>query len=217
MPITKFGVVLVLVSWIIFGIFVVLAYVLKNPVLSVLGLIIGIFSIFNMFFFRDPERKIPQDPNAILSPADGKVIQIAEVVENEFFKGQTRRISIFLSVFNVHVNRVPVSGKVEYFRYNKGSFLPAFNEKASEDNEQTAIGILDNSRRKVMFTQIAGIIARRIVCTLREGHQVTAGDRMGMIRYGSRVDVYFDPTQVDVKVSLGDKVKGGETILGEFK
>jgi phosphatidylserine decarboxylase len=217
MPITKFGIVLVLASWIIFGIFVVLAFFLKNPVLSVVGIIIGIFSIFNLFFFRDPERKIPQNPNAIISPADGKIIQIAEVMENEFFKAQTKRISIFLSVFNVHVNRVPVSGKVEYFRYNKGAFLPAFNEKASMENEQAAIGIVDSSGRKVMFTQIAGIIARRIVCTLREGHQVTAGDRMGMIRYGSRVDVYFNPAKVDLKVSLGDKVKGGVTILGEFK
>jgi phosphatidylserine decarboxylase len=217
MPVTKFGIGLVVTSWIIFIIFFVLVFLLKNPVLLVLSIIAGVFSIFNLFFFRDPERKIPLEPNVIISPADGKIIQIAEIIENEFFQTQVRRVSIFLSVFNVHVNRVPITGKVGYFRYHKGSFLPAFKEKASEDNEQTVIGITDSSGRKIMFTQIAGIIARRIVCTLREGHQVKAGERMGMIRYGSRVDVFFNPNEVDLKIHIGDKVKGGETILGVFK
>jgi phosphatidylserine decarboxylase len=217
MPVTKFGIGLVVTSWIIFVIILILAYLLRNPVLLVLVIITGVFSIFNLFFFRDPERKIPSDPNVIISPADGKIIQIAEIIENEFFQTQVRRVSIFLSIIDVHVNRVPVTGKVEYFRYHKGSFVPAFKDKASEENEQTEIGIIDSGGRKIMFTQIAGIIARRIVCTLREGRQVKAGERMGMIRYGSRVDVYFNRNEVDLKIHIGDKVKGGETILGVFK
>lgn len=217
MPITKFGLGLVLGSWVIFTIFLVLAYVIRQPVLVILTILVGLFSLFNLFFFRDPERTIPQDLNLILSPADGKIIQVALVRENEFFKSQVKRVSIFLSVFDVHVNRVPISGTVDYFRYNKGSFLPAFNEKASLDNEQSAIGIIDSLGHKLMFTQIAGIIARRIVCTLREGYDVRAGDRMGMIRYGSRVDIYFNENEVDLKITLGDRVKGGETIIGVFK
>lgn len=177
----------------------------------------GIFSIFNLLFFRDPERKIPADSNLLLSPADGKVIQIVEVKENNFFHSQVMRLSIFLSVFNVHVNRSPISGRVEYFVYHRGSFRPAFKEKASLENEQTAIGIVDEKGHKIMFTQIAGIIARRIVCDLREGYHTRAGERMGMIRYGSRVDVYFLKEEVELKVEVGDAVKGGESILGVFR
>lgn len=182
-----------------------------------MAVIIGIFSCFNMLFFRDPERKTPTDSTLILSPADGKVVQIVEVKEDNFFHCQVIRLSIFLSVFNVHVNRSPVSGRVEYFVYHRGSFLPAFKEKASLENEQTAIGIVDANGHKIMFTQIAGIIARRIVCDLREGHHTQAGERMGMIRYGSRVDVYFLKEEVELKVKVGDSVKGGESIIGVFR
>jgi phosphatidylserine decarboxylase len=179
--------------------------------------LIGIFSCFNLLFFRDPQRTIPDNPQAVLSPADGRVIQIVEVMEDNFFHCKVRRLSIFLSVFNVHVNRSPISGKVEYFNYHKGSFRPAFKENASIVNEQSAIGIVDQEDRKIMFTQVAGIIARRIVCDLREGYHTKAGERMGMIRYGSRVDVYYLPEQLDVKVQIRDKVKGGESIIGVRK
>lgn len=196
---------------------VVLLFILKHPFYLWMAVITGIFSCFNMLFFRDPERKIPADSTLILSPADGKVIQIVELKEDNFFHSQVVRLSIFLSVFNVHVNRSPVSGRVEYFVYHRGSFLPAFKEKASLENEQTAIGIVDANGHKIMFTQIAGIIARRIVCDLREGHYTQAGERMGMIRYGSRVDVYFLKEEVELKVKVGDSVKGGESILGVFR
>ncbi len=217
MPITRYGIALVAGSWAVFIIFLLLALKFRQPVLIVMAVLTGIFSLFNMYFFRDPERTVPEDPNAILSPADGKVVQITEVREDDFFKAPVTRVSIFLSVFNVHVNRVPISGKVEYFRYLPGKFIAAFNEKASLDNEQTVIGIVDSNGRKVMFKQIAGIIARRIVCILREGHRVTSGERMGMIRYGSRVDVFFRPEEVELKVKKGDKVTGGETIIGVFR
>lgn len=216
MLITKYGLGLVLGSWALFAVFLLLAFLFRQPALLIVTGIVFIFSIFNLAFFRDPERVIPDNPQAILSPADGKIIQIEEVNESEFFNSNVTRVSIFLSVFNVHVNRVPVSGRVDYFKYNQGKFLPAFQEKASLDNEQTAIGITREDGQKVMFTQIAGIIARRIICELREGHTVTAGERMGMIRYGSRVDVYFPTAAVELKVKIGDKVTGGESIIGEF-
>lgn len=217
MIIAKYGLGFVISSWLVFFLLFLITYFTKQPALTIMTVLIGIFAFFNVWFFRDPERLIPNDPNAILSPADGKVIQIAEVNEGIFFKTKVKRISIFLSVFNVHVNRVPVSGKVEYFNYHKGSFLPAFKEKASLENEQTAIGIITSDSKKILFTQIAGIIARRIICDLREGNQVTAGERMGMICYGSRVDIYFLDGEVAVKVKEGEKVKGGESIIGVFK
>ncbi len=217
MPITKYGLGLVIGSWTIFFTFFLLMIFFRQPVLIVLTIITALFSIFNLVFFRDPDRTIPVDPEAILSPADGKVIQITRVREAEFFQAEVQRISIFLSVFNVHVNRSPIGGTVEHFTYRRGKFLPAFKEDASLDNEQSAIGIVDIKGRKVMFTQIAGIIARRIICILREGYPTRAGDRMGMIRFGSRVDVYFLEEQVDLKVKPGDVVKGGESIIGVFK
>ena len=217
MIIAKYGLGFVISSWLVFFLLFLITYFTKQPALTIMTVLIGIFAFFNVWFFRDPERLIPNDPNAILSPADGKVIQIAEVNEGIFFKTKVKRISIFLSVFNVHVNRVPVSGKVEYFNYHKGSFLPAFKEKASLENEQTVIGIVTSEGKKILFTQIAGIIARRIICDLREGNQVTAGERMGMICYGSRVDIYFLDGEVAVKVKEGEKVKGGESIIGVFK
>ncbi len=217
MAITKYGLGLVLGSWVLFFVFFMLAVWVRQPVIIGLAILVGLFSVFNMFFFRDPQRQVPQNPAAIISPADGKVVQVTEVNEHDFFKEKVARLSIFLSVFNVHVNRVPVTGRVEYFNYHRGGFAPAFKESASLENEQTVIGIVDESRRKIMFSQIAGLIARRIVCNLREGHEVKAGERMGMIRYGSRVDIFYKPDEVELQVKVGDKVKGGESIIGVFK
>ena len=215
--ITKYGLGIVVSSWMIFVVFLALSFYYRHPILIILAVVSGLFSVFNILFFRDPQRTIPQNPNAILSPADGKIVQITDVEERDFFKTRVKRVSIFLSIFNVHVNRSPISGKVEHFEYRRGAFLPAFKDDASLENEQTAIGIVDEQGRKVMFTQIAGLIARRIVCELREGHTTEAGIRMGMIRYGSRADVYFLTDEVDIKVKTGDKVTGGESIIGEFK
>ncbi len=177
--------------------------------------VFAILTLFNLFFFRDPERHPPNDPHAIISPADGTIVEIKETEEPEYFHGKVRQISIFLSVFNVHVNRIPISGKIDYLAYHKGKFLAAFKEKASLDNEQTAIGISDPYGRRVLFKQIAGLIARRIVYHVSEGQEVTAGQRMGLIRYGSRVDVFFD-LSARVLVKKGQKVVGGETVLARF-
>ncbi len=183
--------------------------------LKILSVILAIVFLFNFYFFRDPERVIPSGENLILSPADGTVVLIEEVEEPYYFKEKVLRVSIFLSVFNVHVNRIPVKGKVEFVKYIKGKFLVAFADKASEENEQSIIGIR-HEKGKILFKQIAGIIARRIVYNVEEGDSVSAGDRFGLIRYGSRVDVFF-PKNTKLNVKLKDKVVGGESILGEFE
>jgi len=173
-----------------------------------------LFSFFTVYFFRDPDRSIPNDENVILSPGDGKVVQIIEVEENTYLQSKARQVSIFLSVFDVHINRIPISGKVGYFNYLKGKFVQAFRPEASVVNEQTIIGI-ENGNCKILFKQIAGILARRIVCNIREGFVVERGKRFGMIKFGSRVDVLM-PLDVEIMVTKNQKVKGGETVLGRY-
>ncbi len=194
-----------------FGIY----YMMPGTATLLLCGVLGFLAVFNLFFFRDPDRNVPNNPLAVVSPADGKVIQISNVVEDEYFGKEVQRISVFLSVFNVHVNRSPISGQVNYFKYKTGRFLAAFNHRASDENEQTEIGMVDQMGHQVLFKQIAGLIARRIVCHLREGAWSKAGERMGLIRYGSRVDVFltFD---AKVLVKKGQVVKAGETILATF-
>lgn len=209
------GIKIITITTIIFISFLLLTYFFPVMLLKILSGILGVIFIFNFYFFRDPERKIPQSDNLILSPADGTVVMIEEVDEPYYFKERVQRVSIFLSVFNVHVNRIPVSGVVEFVKYIKGKFLVAFADKASEENEQSIIGI-QHKKGKILFKQIAGIIARRIVYHVKEKDNVTAGDRFGLIRYGSRVDVFF-PKNAKIKVKLKDKVIGGESILGEFE
>lgn len=173
-----------------------------------------VFFGFTLNFFRDPDRVSPSGDNIVISPADGKVISIKKVSENEFLKGEALQISIFMSPLNVHVNRIPVSGKVAHYRYVPGEFFAAFEDKASEKNEQTIIG-LQSERGKVLFKQIAGFVARRIVCNLQVGDSVSAGERFGMIKFGSRVDV-FVPSSSTPKVTLEQTAVAGETILAEF-
>ena len=174
-----------------------------------------LLTIFVMYFFRDPERAIPDGSGNILSPADGTVVGIKEHFEDEFLHEMCTRVSIFLSVFNVHVNRIPITGAVKYFRYQRGAFVNAYKSDASEINEQTVIGI-ENGKCNILFKQIAGLIARRIVCDVREGNTVNLGERFGIIKFGSRVDIFF-PKNVDVKVKLKEKVKGGQSIIGVIK
>lgn len=169
---------------------------------------------FTANFFRDPERVTPPGEQLVVAPADGKIILIKPATEPEFMKTETTQISIFMSPINVHVNRNPISGIVKYFRYVKGEYFAAFEDKASEKNEKTIIG-LEGSEGKVLFKQIAGFIARRIVCDLKAGDEVKAGERFGMIKFGSRVDV-FVPTSATVKVRLGDTAVAGETVLAEL-
>lgn len=209
------GIKIIIITAIVLLVLLILTYFFPVLGLKILSAILIIIFLFNFYFFRDPERKIPSDDNLILSPADGTVVLIEDVTEPYYFKEKVTRVSIFLSVFNVHVNRIPVNGKVEFVKYLKGKFLVAFADKASEENEQSIIGIM-HKKGKILFKQIAGIIARRIVFHVEEGDSVTAGKRFGLIRYGSRVDVFF-PKNAKIKVNLKDKVIGGESILGEFE
>jgi phosphatidylserine decarboxylase len=177
---------------------------------GLVALALGVF-LFALNFFRDPDRQTPADDNAVISPADGTVVVVKEVAEIRYLKAEAIQISIFMSPLDVHVNRIPISGKVGYFDYVEGKYFAAFEDKASLDNEQTLIGI-DNGKFKVFFKQIAGFIARRIVCTVKVGDDVAAGKRFGMIKFGSRVDV-FVPKNSDIKVSIGQKTTAGESIL----
>ena len=173
--------------------------------------IFGLGFLFVTWFFRDPERRIPNEPNVIVSPADGKITEI--ITENEPINGKLcKRVTIFLSVFNVHVNRVPIEGTIEDIRYNPGKFLAAFNPKASMDNEQNLI-LINNGRTHIFVKQIAGLIARRIVCWPKKGDHYESGQRYGLIRFGSRVDILL-PENTKLSVACGDKVSGGKSIIG---
>lgn len=182
--------------------------------LSSLGWVFLGLGGFVVFFFRDPSRKVPQEEGLLLSPADGRVVKIEPATQDEF-AGWTQ-ISIFLSIFNVHINRTPIAGVVKEKRYNKGKFLAAFNHKASLLNEQNLI-IIETGTSRVAVKQIAGLIARRIVCWISEQDQLATGQRIGLIRFGSRVDVLFPEADVSVLVKKGDRVKGGLSILGRLK
>ena len=168
---------------------------------------------FTIYFFRDPDRT-PQmcGDGVIISPADGKILFVGEVDEPEFLKTRAKMVSIFMSPANVHVNRIPWNGTVRFLKYIKGEYLVAFDEKSSERNERMLIGI-ENKGQRVLFKQIAGFIARRIVCELSDGQGVRAGERFGMIKFGSRVDVLL-PLNCSVKVRMNDKTLAGSTVLG---
>jgi phosphatidylserine decarboxylase len=183
---------------------------------SVITISIGaIIVFFTLWFFRDPERVIPQqalhDSSVLIAPADGKVVEIKETEELEFIKGKAIQISIFLSPLDVHVNRSPVSGTVDFYRYMQGEYLVAWHPKSSELNEQSRIGIT-NPYGKVFFKQITGVLARRIVCTVQKGQVLSAGEKIGMMKFGSRMDILV-PVHTDIKVVIGQTVRGAESIL----
>ncbi|MGE5438865.1 MAG: phosphatidylserine decarboxylase family protein, partial [Bacteroidota bacterium] len=169
--------------------------------------------IFTLYFFRDPERVSPNKDNVVISPADGTVLLVKEVFDDKYIKDKAWQISIFMSPLNVHVNRIPINGKVEYLKYIHGEYLIASHDKASEKNERAEFGI-SSKLGKVFFTQVAGYVARRIVYELKPGDDVKMGERFGMIRFGSRVDVVV-PIGWQVKVKKGENVTAGETILFE--
>ncbi|MBE7415212.1 MAG: phosphatidylserine decarboxylase family protein [Deltaproteobacteria bacterium] len=172
-------------------------------------------AVFVVAFFRDPERESPPDPKAIVSPADGRVIKVERIRDDKFLKADALRICIFMNVFNVHVNRVPASGRVVDVIYNPGRFFNASLDKASLMNEQNAVIMEDRGGRRFAFNQIAGLIARRIVCYARPGMSYGKGERFGMIRFGSRVDVYL-PAGASPNVKVGDKVRAGSSIIGNW-
>ncbi len=167
--------------------------------------------LFTLWFFRDPERTTPAGEHSVISPADGEVVVVRPVREDEFFKGDGIQISIFMSPLNVHVNRFPISGTVTYFQHYPGEYLVAYEDKSSLRNERTLIGV-ENGATKVLFKQIAGFVARRIVAEVKVGDRAVAGQRFGMIKFGSRVDVIL-PTHANVTVKIGEKTVAGETVL----
>ena len=178
-----------------------------------LALLFCVLTFFVTWFFRNPERHIPAGDEIIVSPADGRILKIEEVEGSPFGEGRRRKISIFMNVFNVHVNRAPCSGKIQSIRYHKGRFLSANLEKASELNEKNAILIRTDSGIDIVTIQIAGLIARRIVCWIKEEMHIQKGERFGMIRFGSRLEVIM-PLEAKVSVHEGDRVKAGETPIG---
>lgn len=190
-------------------------FVQNNPLKVTLILIAAVILFLTLNFFRDPERKTPSQKGIIVSPADGKVIVVKKNVSNSFVGDSCNQISIFMSPLNVHVNRIPISGKVEHLRYYEGKFIAAFEDKASENNERMETGIISDGN-KILFTQIAGFLARRIVNDLKINDEVTIGERFGMIKFGSRVDVFVPGNWTPI-VNLNDNVSAGETILFELK
>lgn len=182
------------------------------PVYLILAVLCGLI----LYFFRDPDRNTPEDDNLIVSPADGTVVLIQEVEEPEYMKNKVTQVSIFLSPLNVHVNRTPISGKLEYLKYYPGKYLMAWEDHASELNERAHFGVKHSSGMRLLFKQITGFMARRIVYNIDEGDVLKAGERFGIMKFGSRMDLLL-PDNVEIKVKKGDKTVAGESIIGEIK
>lgn len=182
--------------------------------LWLLAFVLTLLALWVAYFFRDPERQGERGKQLVIAPADGKIVQIAEVDEPAFLQSKAVRISIFMNVFDVHVNRYPVSGTVRYLHYNKGKFINAAADKASLENEQSSVGLETESGR-ILVRQIAGLIARRIVTYGKVGERVNQADRMGIIRFGSRVDVFL-PREAKVRVKVGQTTVAGVTVTAEL-
>lgn len=211
--IAREGMPFILPTWLALLFAVVIFAVFHVVAMLIAAILLFLIASFVTYFFRDPKRVPPSGDEFIVSPADGKVVAVEEYSDAD--GGKTALVSIFMSVFNVHVNRVPVSGKIVSAVHIPGKFLKAFERAAVTENERTEI-VIQSPRGAVKFCQVAGIIARRIVCYLRGGESVSCGDRFGLIRFGSRVDLFLDKSVI-INVKVGDHVRGGESIIGSFK
>lgn len=183
----------------------------------IIHLVLGVSIIFLVLilqFFRNPKRPLILDENKIYAPADGKIVVIEEVDESEFFKDKRKQVSIFMSPINVHVNRYPISGTVKYAKYHPGKYLVAWHPKASNKNERTSI-VVENKNTVVLFRQIAGALAKRIVMYSKEGDEAIQGEDFGFIKFGSRVDLFL-PLDAKIEISLNQKVKGNQTIIASI-
>jgi phosphatidylserine decarboxylase len=213
---TKYGYTTIGVVAVITLLLISLSFFIQNNPLKFTILIVAAIILFlTLNFFRDPERNTPKEDGIIVAPADGKVIVIRENITNSFVGENCSQISIFMSPLNVHVNRVPISGKVEHLKYYEGKFIAAFEDKASENNERMETGMVTNNG-KILFAQIAGFLARRIVNDLKTGDSATIGNRFGMIKFGSRVDIFVPENWTPI-VKLNENVYAGETILFKLK
>lgn len=181
-----------------------------------LCLLFLLLTLFSLCFFRNPRRNVPGGEGIILSPADGRIVGVRREDQAPLLGSEATKVSIFMSPFDVHVNRIPIGGTIEAVEYQKGRFLPANKEQASRQNEQNALLVQSDDGPKLVFVQVAGIVARRIVCYVGRGDQVRRGEIFGAILFGSRLDVYL-PSGVEVVVHSGEKVRGGESVLGVIK
>lgn len=186
-------------------------YWLQWLIISILIVFLGLI----VYFFRDPERRPPESSGAVISPADGKVVSIKKVTEEEYMQSEGIQISIFLSPLDVHVNRIPVSGKIDYLQYHPGKYLMAWEDHASEMNERAHFGVLQPDGKRILFKQITGFLARRIVYHLKTGDEVQAGDRFGIMKFGSRMDVIL-PVDADLTVKEGDRTVAGESLIARL-
>lgn len=217
---TSYGTNNIIVMVFIGVIMLVLGIKIDTKIISILLIILSVVLFFFTFwFFRDPDRNVPQqaleDASIIISPADGKITEIVEEIESLYLNTNSKRITIFLSPLDVHVNRIPISGVVEFYHYNAGQYIIASHPKASELNEQSRIG-LQTKYGKILFKQIVGIVARRLVCELKVGDTVNVGARFGMMKFGSRMDIAL-PLDAEVLVNVGDRVVAAETIIAKLK
>jgi len=213
---TKYGYTTIGISALVSFLLIAVSFFVQNVYGKYTLITLAVFLlVFTLNFFRDPERNVPNKDNIIISPADGKILIIKDVLEKRYLNEEAIQVSIFMSPLNVHVNRIPIDGKVEYLKYIEGEYLVAYHDKADERNERSEIGIISKFG-KVLFTQVAGMVARRIVYDIKLDDSVKMGDRFGMIRFGSRVDMIV-PKKWDLKVKEGDITSAGETILFEMK
>jgi phosphatidylserine decarboxylase len=199
---------LTLVLWFLFCLHGQIAFL-------ILAIIFSLLAIFLALFFRDPKRIIPNEENIVLSPADGHIDEIERLSSVSFLEGAAIRVSIFMSIFDVHINRLPISGEVKYIERKSGKSLPAFKKESAKENQQIEIRI-DDFGFRIILRQMVGFTARRLVCRLKVGDKVKMGYKFGMIKFGSRVELLL-PQSVELRVKLGDKVKAGETIIGTLK
>jgi phosphatidylserine decarboxylase len=212
--VAKEGIPFILIATVIAGCAFALALGRKSFLLWLLAFLLTVIALWVAYFFRDPERTGPRGEKMVIAPADGRIVLITEVDEPAFIHGRALRISIFMNVFNVHVNRYPVDGTVRYVHYNPGKFLNAAVEKSSLENEQMSVG-LESGPFRILVRQIAGLVARRIVTYSKDGDVAKQGERFGLIRFGSRVDV-FVPTNSTVKIKVGDTTMSGTSVLAEL-
>jgi len=215
MKFAKEGLVPIITASVIIGVLIALIMLFKLLWLYPVAVLLAAVEVLIISFFRDPERTTPDEPDAVIAPADGTIILIRALPTDDFIHEPALQISIFMSVFNVHVNRIPVSGTVRLLEYKKGRFFSANKDQAPAENEQMIIGI-ERPGFKLKFKQIAGLIARRVICYLELNQTVTAGRRFGMIKFGSRLDVIVPEHSFQICVGLGDRVKAGSTILGKI-
>lgn len=217
MRVHREGIIVLLVVFMLFtSINLVVYWLVRHQLIQVILIIASIaFFLLILWFFRHPARHIIPDENIIVSPADGKIVVIEEVMEEEYFKDRRLQISVFMSPLNVHLNRYPVSGEVTYCQYHPGKYLVAWHPKSSLLNERSTVVIKDKSNREVLVRQIAGAVARRIVPYSETGDSVIQGDELGFIKFGSRVDLFL-PVGTEINVKVGDKVKGNITTIAHW-